>query len=72
MGARTKLTIPRQRDENVRILHRHERSFFLSLKGLSHEIDFKNVEKKFTELGLNKGRGRFLNFPEAPLILNDK
>ncbi len=38
------------------------------LKGLSHEIDFINVGQKFTELGLNKGRGWFLNFPEAPLI----
>jgi hypothetical protein len=26
---------------------------------MSHEIDFKNVEKKFTELGLPKGRGWF-------------
>ncbi len=28
-----------------------------NLKGLSHEIDFKNVDKKFTEQGLIKGRG---------------
>jgi hypothetical protein len=33
-----------------------------ALKGLSHEIDFKNVDKKFTELGLTKGFGWFLNF----------
>ncbi len=32
------------------------------LKGLSHEIDFKNFDKQFTELGLTKGRGWFLNF----------
>jgi hypothetical protein len=35
---------------------------FGTLKGLSHEIDFKNFDQKFTELGLNKGRGWFLNF----------
>ncbi len=29
------------------------------LKGLSYEIDFENVDK---------GRGLFLNFSEAPLI----
>jgi hypothetical protein len=33
-----------------------------NLKGLSHEIDFKNFDQKFTELGLTKGRGWFLNF----------
>jgi hypothetical protein len=33
----------------------------LSLEGLSHEIDFKNVDK-YTELSLSKGRGWFLNF----------
>ncbi len=44
----------------------------LPLKGLSHEIDFKTVEKKFTELGLTKGRGWFLNFLEAPMILKRK
>ncbi len=38
------------------------------LKGLSYEIDFENVDKKLTDLGLNKGRGWFLNFSEAPLI----
>jgi hypothetical protein len=30
-----------------------------TLMGLSHEIDFNNFEKKFTELGLTKGRGWF-------------
>ncbi len=29
------------------------------LKGLSHEIDFKNFDKKFAELGLTKGRASF-------------
>jgi hypothetical protein len=38
------------------------------LKGLSHEIDFENVAKNLTDLGLNKGRGWLLNFSEAPLI----
>jgi hypothetical protein len=33
-----------------------------SLKGLSHEIDFDNI--------VNKGRGWFLNFSEAPLIFS--
>jgi hypothetical protein len=26
---------------------------------MSHEVDFKNLEKKFTELGLTKGAGWF-------------
>ncbi len=37
-------------------------------KGLSSEIDFENVDEKLTDLGLNKGRGWFLNFSQAPLI----
>jgi hypothetical protein len=37
------------------------------VKGMSCEIELKNCDK-FTELGINKGRGWFLNFPEAPLI----
>jgi hypothetical protein len=32
----------------------------------------KKFGQKFTELGLNKGWGWFLNFPEATLIFNDK
>jgi hypothetical protein len=40
--------------------------YFTILKGLSHEIDFKNVD----ENGLNKGRGWFLNFSEAPMIFS--
>ncbi len=40
------------------------------LKGLSHEIDFKNVDQKGPDLGLIKGRGWFLNFSEAPLIFS--
>jgi hypothetical protein len=39
-----------------------------ALKGLSHEIDFQNFDK-FTELGLTKGRGWFLNFLGASMIL---
>jgi hypothetical protein len=44
------------------------------LKGLSlsHEIHFKNFDKKFTELDLTKGRGCFLNFVGAPIILKRK
>jgi hypothetical protein len=42
-----------------------------TLKGLSHEIDFKNFDK-ITELGLTKGRGWFFNFLGAPMILNRK
>ncbi len=34
----------------------------VALQGLSHEIDFKNFDKKFTELVLTKGGGWFLNF----------
>ncbi len=32
------------------------------LKGLSQEKDLEKFEKKFTELGLTKGRCWFLNF----------
>ncbi len=39
------------------------------LKGLSHEIDFKKIWQKFTDLDLIKGRGWFLNFLGAPMIL---
>jgi hypothetical protein len=39
----------------------------LDLKGLSHEIDFTNVDKNV--LGLSKGRGWFLNFLGAPMIM---
>jgi hypothetical protein len=35
-------------------------------------MDFKNFEQKFTELGLTKGRGWFLNFLRAPMILKRK
>ncbi len=42
--------------------------FYASLKGLSYEIDFENVDEKLTDLGLKKGRGWFLKFSEAPLI----
>ncbi len=37
-----------------------------ALKGLSYEIDWR----KFTDLGLDKGRGWFLNFSEASLIFS--
>jgi hypothetical protein len=37
------------------------------LKGLSHEIDFKNFDK-FTEHNLTMGRGWFLNFLWASMI----
>jgi hypothetical protein len=40
------------------------------LKGLSHEIDFENVDANLTDLGLNKGRGWFLNVWEVPLIFS--
>ncbi len=36
------------------------------LKGLSHEIDFKNFDKNLTELGLTKGHGWFLKFLGTP------
>jgi hypothetical protein len=37
-------------------------SCYLPLKGLSHEIDFDNVDKKFTDVCFNKCRSCFLNF----------
>jgi hypothetical protein len=40
-----------------------------TLKGLSYEIDFEYVDVKLTDLGLNKGRGWFLNFSKVPLML---
>jgi hypothetical protein len=43
------------------------------LKGLSHEIDFKNIDKMYsTELGITKGCGWFLNFSGASMILAQK
>ncbi len=42
----------------------------VTLKGLSHEMDFNNVDEKLTDVGLTKCRGWFLNFSEAPLIFN--
>jgi hypothetical protein len=44
---------------------------FNFLKGLSHELDFKNIDK-FTELGLTKGRCWLLNFLGAPMIYSAK
>ncbi len=38
------------------------------LKGLSHEIEFKNVDKNYIILGLNKDASWSLNFQEAPFI----
>jgi hypothetical protein len=42
------------------------------LKGLSHEIDLINFDKKFPELCLTKGSGWFFNFLGAPMILHCK
>jgi hypothetical protein len=43
------------------------------IKGLSHEIRrLKKFRQKFTELDLTKGRGCFLNFLGAPMILKRK
>ncbi len=47
------------------------KTFTAYLKGLSHEKDFKNFDKKFPELGLNKGQGWILNIPKATLFFND-
>ncbi len=41
----------------------------LLLKGTVSWDRFQNFWQKFTELGLTKGRGWFLNFLEAPMIL---
>jgi hypothetical protein len=40
-----------------------------ALEGLTRDRFRKVWQKKWTVLGLNKRRGRFLNFPEASLIL---
>jgi hypothetical protein len=42
--------------------------WYRSLKGLGHKIDLKS-SSKFDKLGLNKARGMFLCFSEAPSIL---
>jgi hypothetical protein len=39
------------------------------LKGLSHEIDFKNFDKNLKKPGLTKGRSWFFIFLGAPMIL---
>jgi hypothetical protein len=31
-------------------------------------VQLRKLGKQFTELGVNEGRGWFLNFPEDPLI----
>jgi hypothetical protein len=49
-------------------MHRpdRDRCYWASLQGLSHEIDYKNFEHKFTELGLSKGCGWYSNFLGDP------
>ncbi len=42
--------------------------FVLVLKGTVLRDRFRKRWRKLTDLGLNKGRGWFLNFSEAPLI----
>jgi hypothetical protein len=59
------LTWLRSREELEAALR--QASLALQLKGLFYEIDFENVDEKLTDLGLNKGRGWFLNFSVAPL-----
>jgi hypothetical protein len=41
-------------------------------KGTVSSDRFKKFRQKFTELGLTKGRGWFLNFLGAPMILKCK
>ncbi len=45
-----------------------QRSNILHLKGLSHEIDFKNVDENGQILALLRAAAGFWNFSEAPLI----
>jgi hypothetical protein len=45
-------------------------NFFNNLKGTVSWDRFQKCWRKWTELGLNKGRGWFLNFLETPLIFN--
>ncbi len=40
-----------------------------SFKGLSHEMDLAFDDMYGSVLGLNRGRGQFLNFVGAPMIL---
>ncbi len=42
-----------------------------SLKGLSHEIDFKNVVANGQILALIRAAGWFLNFSQAALIFSE-
>ncbi len=42
------------------------------LKGTVSWDRFQKFWQKFTELGLTKGRGGFLNFLRAPMILKRK
>ena len=44
--------------------------YLIPLKGLSHEIDFKNVDENGQILALLKAAAGFLNFSEAPLIFS--
>ena len=39
------------------------------LKGLSHEIDFKNFDKNLQNLAYLRDAAGFLNFLGAPMIL---
>jgi hypothetical protein len=43
---------------------------FFSLKGTVAWDRFRQYCQKLTDVGLNKGRGWFLNFSEAPLIFS--
>jgi hypothetical protein len=44
----------------------------INLKGMGHEIDVKKMCQTWTDLGINKGSGRFLKFSEALPILYKK
>ncbi len=43
---------------------------YSNLKGLSHEIDFKNFDENGQILALLRAGAGFLNFSEAPLIFS--
>jgi hypothetical protein len=47
----------------------YERKLYLSLKGLSHEIDFRNFDKNLQNLAYLRDAAGFWIFEGAPMIL---
>ncbi len=51
-------------------LYEDESYKFYEFKGTVSWDRFQKCWRKWTDLGLNKGRGWFLNFSKTPLIFN--